>query len=410
MNVENLGSSVTSPANAIQHVIDKKYGLTRKLISAWDKVSGCLGSKPKDAVCMLNCTWSDFDKDGAKEVHQDAARRAYGYFKSQNYDGPIIMVMVDSSAEANQEMLDLAAQDSHFFYFHLNDRNNVPQTTLDLYPEAAEVIKGDDFFTTAEYSKKLQWVKSVIDHNTKNPLEEGIRPPLGSKRNFGMAVADQVFEELGLKHDVTTYIDDDIYGEGYVRDAVANLQGGKVFTAECSYYVALPQANLDEPGAFEVQHGTYVYGQSAKNFTWLDQLGHPKQPEKGDVLSDKPYGFTYAVRRDAAKKIGGVMDILRGEDRTLLYPLIDEYGEKAISLRNTVSGNLVRLLGDNNSANAVRRLGTPILSHLKPEIERIFEKWTPMLGQKFMDKLDLASRQDNVVDIRRVAQNNASLK
>ena len=138
----------------------------------------------------------------------------------------------------------------------------------------------------------------------------------------------------------------------------------------------------------------------------MNELGHDKQPEAGDVLSNLPFGFTYAVRREAVKAVGGVMDILRGEDRSVYIPLLNEFGENAINLRTKAPGNLVRLLGDNNSANAVHSLKT-VWGSLKSEIDGIFEIWKPMLSQKYQGKLspDVPTQtKDKVVTLTPSAQ------
>jgi len=123
-----------------------------------------------DAVTVLNCTWSDLTKSGALEKHQDAARRAYNYFKSQSYQGPKVMVMVDSSAESNAEMVTKAAHDPDFLYFHIPDRDNVSPDITSQYPQAAKRIKPSMYFKTDEFKAELADIRLKIDSEAKKPF------------------------------------------------------------------------------------------------------------------------------------------------------------------------------------------------------------------------------------------------
>jgi len=193
-------------------------------------------------------------------------------------------------------------------------------------------------------------------------------------------------------------MDDDIYSPRYVQDAVNNLQGGNVFTAEVDYYVAFPRINDDhEDGLYSIRTGQYHYGQSADDYTWLCKDGRRMQPEADQVLSTLPYGFTYAVRTDAYDAVGGIADILRGEDRSLYLPLLEEYGQDAFNLRDQVSGNLTRLLGDNNSANCVSELDVILPAPMQEQVNAIYgDTWANMLTHKFAanDNAQPASRPE----------------
>lgn len=362
----------------------------------------------KMPVKVINCTWADLTRPGARQKHWEAADRVVRYFDGQTYDGPRVFVMVDSSAEPNPHMVTLSKQRDDFKYFHLPEWRNVPEEYRENYPAAAARIPTDKYLQGKEFAQIFEGIRTGVDSHVQHPLELP-RPALGSKRNFAVEVGIQLLSDQGhIANDgAIIYWDDDIYHPDYIQNAVTNLSArGIMFTAPVSYYVAHPTANKDRPHGFEVKIGHHIFGHPPEDYTWLQSDGSEVADPSKQILSPHPYGFTYAIRTKAWSEIGGVPNITRGEDRGLLFPIIQRYGVQAINLQRDLSEMVVRIAGDNNSFLAMSPGDMPVPESVQRSVDDLYNVWGPFLAPHFHGDqppprlvVDNTHRRDNMTGL-----------
>lgn len=342
-------------------------------------------------VKVINCTWADLSRPGAEQKHWEAADRVIRYFDSQTYAGPRVLVMVDSSTKPNPHMQALSATRNDFRYFHLPEWRNVPNKYRVDHPAAAARIPTHEYLESKEFAQIFEGIRTGVDSLVEHPLTLP-RPALGVKRNFAVEVGLQLLSEKDINGDkgIIVYWDDDIYHPDYLKNAVNQFSRGIMFTAPVSYYVAHPIADTSKPFGFDVKIGHHIFGNPPEDYTWLQSDGSPVADPSKQILSPHPYGFTYAVRTEAWRAIGGVPAITRGEDRGLYFPIFQKYGAQAISLQRELSEMVVRIAGDNNSFLAMSPGDIAVPAHIHEATMDLYKVWGPFLSPHFGDKPKVA--------------------
>ena len=85
---------------------------------------------------------------------------------SQNYGGPIHLVIVDDSPEPHPYLQGLGKSDPRITYCHVPERNNIPAELRAAFPKACAFIPSDADLLTEKWQDKLAQVRAIFTKYT----------------------------------------------------------------------------------------------------------------------------------------------------------------------------------------------------------------------------------------------------